>query len=68
MYIPEPPLTPPEAPDRPLRCCLCLRRVPEALELPYGIVCPACLIDRLTTGPLDNAAALLCAAVLEDTL
>lgn len=66
MRIPEQSLTPPEAPAAPLRCCLCCRRVPEALELVYGVVCRSCLIDCLTTRPLDDAAALLCAAVLED--
>ena len=51
---------PPEYPLPPLRCCLCLREVREALELPYGTVCKPCL-NRQT---MDDLSALLCAPIL----
>ena len=66
MYIPEPALNPPEYPTVPLRCCLCSRRVPQALRLYYGIVCRECLLRCLSGNPLEEAAALLCAELLED--
>ena len=67
MYIPERSLNPPEFPPPPLRCCLCGRRVQEALALYYGVICRECLIRCLCECPLDEAAALLCAPVLADT-
>lgn len=60
--VPEPSLHPKEHPLPPLRCCLCLQKVPEALELPYGTVCRSC-IDRQTT---DELSALLCAPIITD--
>lgn len=60
--IPEPTLLPREHPLPPLRCCLCLRRVPEALELPFGNICRTCLDSRTT----DELSALLCAPIITD--
>ncbi len=60
--IPELSLYPKEKPLPSLRCCLCLQKVPEALELPYGTVCRSC-IDRQTT---DELSALLCAPIITD--
>ena len=60
--IPEPSLHPREQPQQPLRCCICLQKVPEALELPYGTVCRSCF-DRQTT---DELSALHCAPIITD--
>lgn len=59
---PEPLLLPREQPLPPLRCCLCLRPVPEALELPYGTVCRPCLDGRT----MDELSAMLCAPIITD--
>lgn len=59
---PELPLLPREHPQPSLRCCLCMQKVPEALELPYGMVCRSCF-DRQTT---DELSALLCAPIITD--
>ena len=60
--LPERSLQPREDPQSVLRCCLCLQKVPEALELPYGTVCRSCF-DRQTT---DELSALLCAPIITD--
>ena len=60
--IPELSLQPKEHPLPPLRCCLCMQKVEEALDLPYGTVCRNC-IDRQTT---DELSALLCAPIITD--
>lgn len=60
--LPERSLQPREDPQSVLRCCLCLQKVPEALELPYGNVCRSCF-DRQTT---DELSALLCAPIITD--
>ena len=49
-------------------CCLCYRRPPELLALPYGLICPDCLADHLRKRPLDDAAAYLCAAIVENEM
>ena len=58
--IPEVSLQPQEQPLPPLRCCLCLRQVPEALELPYGTICRPCLEKK----SMDELSALLCAPII----
>ena len=60
--IPEASLLPQEYPQPPLRCCLCMQKVPEALELLYGTVCKACLSNRTT----DELSALLCAPIITE--
>lgn len=60
--IPEPDLQPPECAQLPLRCCLCLRIVPEALELYGRIVCRSCLQKQ----SIDDLSALLCAPILTE--
>lgn len=67
MTLPEPSLLPPELPPPPLRCRLCSRPVPEALELFAGPVCRACLARAAAGGSLDDLSALLCAAILTDS-
>ena len=59
---PEPSLLPQEHPQPPLRCCICMQKVPEALELPYGTVCKTCLTKQTT----DELSALLCAPIITE--
>ena len=60
--IPEPGLCPPEYPRPPLRCCLCLRVVPEALDLYGRTVCRGCLQEQ----NINNLSALLCAPIVTE--
>lgn len=59
---PEPGLYPPEYPQPPLRCCLCLRLVPEALDLYGRTVCRGCLQKQ----EIDDLSALLCAPIITE--
>ena len=60
--LPEPGLNPPEYPQPPLRCSLCLRVVPEALELYGRTICHPCLQRQ----NIDDLSALLCAPIITE--
>lgn len=64
IRTPEPHLLPPELSWQPLRCCLCHRITPEALELPFGCVCRTCLTDD--TRSMDELSAILCAPIVAE--
>ena len=60
-------LTPPEMPEEPIRCSLCLHPADVLLEFHGGkLVCRRCLAELTSNEKvsMDDLAALLCAAVV----
>lgn len=60
-------LTPPELPEEPMRCSLCLHTADVLLEFHGGkLVCRRCLVELTSNEKvsMDDLAALLCAAVV----